>query len=381
MPLRAADQKELKMIQLFFINQKCYILLAKPSMMKKILCLFLVFLACLTVRAQIQSSCQSGTALQTLYSKDIAHIALVYLYETQSPDTALIGISQPYLDSVGRAMAAVFNLNDQLEADSVMRRHCIHQDRYPGAEHLSGARNGVSLQVQVDPAQAWTAGWSALNAVTGYATLDALMALYGFQVISYSNGSGSDKTAVIRTAQVINAKAFADSLRKLDGILDVRFVNSVGDGNYIRYTYNNGAAYLMFRMGWGDCPLGCTAEKRWYYKIDDQCRVTLDSVRLYLAPGAYPIPTNCGITAIKDPVPVSLFVIYPNPATNAVTIALNGSETYSYTLADSYGRQVAYGIAKGTVTLFLSGFAKGFYGLQVADKRETGKSKSLCSNK
>lgn len=347
--------------------------------MKKIILFFLAGIAGFVVKAQVQSSCNTSASLQTLYGKDIAHLALVHMYNTQSADTAGIDIPQPYIDSVGRAMAAVFNLNDQLEADSVMRRHCIHQDNYLTELHLSGARNGVTLQVKVDSFKAWTAGWRNLNAVTGYTTLDALMAHYGFQVNSYSYIGGSilDNTANIHTAQVINAKAFADSLRKLDGILDVWFSPNAGDGNYIRYSYENDAAHLMFRLGWGDCPSGCTADKRWYYKIDDQCRVTLDSVRTYLAPGPYPVPNNCGITGLHDPQQDIRFSVYPNPATDILSLIMKDQGNYSYQLTDTYGRLVRKGSVKGKTALYLGGFAKGMYLLQVSDKQGNRRSEKI----
>lgn len=347
--------------------------------MKKILLLIFTLTGSLLATAQVQSSCSSSATLQTLYGKDIAHLALVHMYNTQSPDTIGIDIPQPYIDSVGRAMAAVFNLNSQLEADSVMRRHCIRQDNYLTELHLSGARNGVTLQVKVDSFKAWTAGWRNLNAVTGYATLDALMAHYGFQVNSYIyiGGSITDNTAMIHTPQVINAKAFADSLRKLDGILDVWYSPNAGDGNYIRYSYENGAAHLMFRLGWGDCPMGCTADKRWYYKIDDQCRVTLDSVRIYLAPGPYPIPGNCGITGLQDPQQSIRFSVYPNPATDVLNLVMKDRGNYTYQLSDTYGRLIRKGNVKGNIAIYLGGFGKGIYLLQVSDKQGNRRSEKI----
>ena len=127
----------------------------------------------------------------------------------------------------------------------------------------------------------------------------------------------------------------------------------------------------MFRMSWGDCPAGCTSYKKWYYQVDDQCRVTLDSIALknIYNQNAYPRPANCGITAIKDPVPAINFVVYPNPATHIVFLAINGNETCSYKLTDSYGRLMLQGNVKGTTSLPLTGFAKGLYWLQVTDKR------------
>lgn len=347
--------------------------------MKKNILFFFFFLTGFWAKAQVQSSCNSSASLQALYGKDIAHLALVHMYNTQSADTAGIDIPQAYIDSVGRVMAAVFNLNDQLEADSVMRRHCIHQDNYLAETHLSGARRGVTLQVKVDSFKAWTAGWRNLNAVTGYTTLDELMAYYGFQVNSYSYFGGSilDNTANIHTAQVINAKAFADSLRKLDGILDVWFSPNAGDGNYIRYSYANDAAYLMFRLGWGDCPSGCTADKRWYYKIDNQCRVTLDSVHIYLAPGPYPIPENCGITGLHDPQQDISLSIYPNPAADVIMLETKGNKNYDYKLIDQHGRILLKGKVNGKETLQLGGYAKGLYLLRVSDKAGKGRSEKI----
>ncbi len=326
------------------------------------------------MNAQVSSSCLTNTELEALYRKDIAHMALVYMYETHASDTTLIDIPQPYIDSVKRAMAAVFNLNAQLEADSVMRRHCIRQDRHMEGFHLSGARNGVNLYVKVDPSKTWTDGWKSLNAATGYAALDELMAHCGFQVTGFNNTSG---TANIKTAEIINAKAFADSLLKLDGILEVTFIPAVGDGNYIRYTYSNGAAHLLFRLGWGDCPMGCTGNKLWYYTVDGQCRVTLDSVRTIQAPGTYPIPSNCGITGLQDPQPGIRFSIYPNPTAGSLLLKTDGNKHYDYKLMDPHGRVLLRGKVNGTTTIALEAYARGMYLLQVSDPAGNRRSEKI----
>ncbi len=240
--------------------------------------------------------------------------------------------------------------------------------------HLSGARNGVNLYVKVDPSKTWTDGWKSLNAATGYAALDELMAHCGFQVTGFNNTSG---TANIKTAEIINAKAFADSLLKLDGILEVTFIPAVGDGNYIRYTYSNGAAHLLFRLGWGDCPMGCTGNKLWYYTVDGQCRVTLDSVRTIQAPGTYPIPSNCGITGLQDPQPGIRFSIYPNPTAGSLLLKTDGNKHYDYKLMDPHGRVLLRGKVNGTTTIALEAYARGMYLLQVSDPAGNRRSEKI----
>lgn len=331
------------------------------------------------MNAQVPSSCLTNTELDALYRKDIAHMALVYMYETHASDTTLIDIPQPYIDSVKRAMAAVFNLGDQLEADSVMRRHCVRQDRYLEAAHLYGARFGVFLQVKVDTLKTWTAGWRNLNAVTGYTALDGLMAHYGFQVANYNNivGSVYDNSAEIITNRIINAQAFADSLLKLDGILEVWYSPLVGDGNFIRYSYDNGAAHLVFRMGWGDCPSGCTGNKLWYYTVDGQCRVTLDSVRTIQATGTYPVPNNCGITGFRDPQQDIAVSVYPNPTTGGVFLQTSGNKSYDYKLMDQQGRVLLKGKVNGKETLRLDAYAKGIYLLRLSDAGGKGRSEKI----
>ncbi|PSK94925.1 T9SS type A sorting domain-containing protein [Taibaiella chishuiensis] len=342
--------------------------------MKQVLWILALLFAGWQVNAQVPSSCLTNTELEALYRKDIAHMALVYMYETHASDTTLIDIPQPYIDSVKRAMAAVFNLGAQLEADSVMRRHCIRQDRHMEGFHLSGARNGVNLYVKVDPSKTWTDGWKSLNAVTGYATLDELMAHCGFQVTGFNNTSG---TANIKTAEIINGKAFADSLLKLDGILEVSFIPAVGDGNYIRYTYNNGAAHLVFRLGWGDCPSGCTGNKLWYYTVDGQCRVTLDSVRTIQATGTYPVPNNCGITGFRDPQQDIAVAVYPNPTTGGVLLQTSGNKSYDYKLMDQQGRVLLKGKVNSKETLRLDAYAKGIYLLRLSDAGGKGRSEKI----
>lgn len=347
--------------------------------MRNILWLLALLGAGWQAQAQVQSSCQSTAVLQTLYGKDIAHMALVYLYDMNLPDTALIDIPQPYIDSVERAMAAVFNLDNQLEADSVMRRHCIRQDRRIEPQHLSGARNGVFLRVKIDTSKTWTNGWRSLNAVTGYAALDGLMAHYNFWVENYTGVAGSlyDHSATIRTDRIINAKAFADSLSKLEGIQHVWYVPAAGDGNYIHYGCDNGVAYLLFRLGWGDCPLGCTAEKLWYYRVDTQCRVTLDSVKTFPGPGTYPVPSNCGITGFRDPQQDIAVSVYPNPTTGGVLLQTSGNKSYDYKLLDQQGRVLLKGKVNGKETLRLDAYAKGIYLLRLSGPNGKGRSEKI----
>src|ERR1039458_9040298 len=76
--------------------------------------------------AQIPSSCIPLPLLSSSYSDDIKDLALNRMYTVHSPDTNLINIPVIYQDSVLAGLAAIYNTDTLLQADSVYDAYCIH---------------------------------------------------------------------------------------------------------------------------------------------------------------------------------------------------------------------------------------------------------------
>lgn len=112
--------------------------------------------------------------------------------------------------------------------------------------------------------------------------------------------------------------------------------------------------------------------------MDAQCRVSLDSVKTFLAPGTFPVPSNCGITGLQDPQPPGIrFSVYPNPTAGNLLLQTDGNKYYDYKLMDLQGRVLLRGKVNGTTTIALEAYARGIYLLQVADPAGSRRSEKI----
>lgn len=314
------------------------------------------------VSAQTSSSCIPSGLLSSTYDKDVKDIAMQRIYAFHSPDTSLIDIPQRYCDTIIEGLAAICNLDTLLQADSVFNSYCIHL--------VPHGLTRYSFMVQVDTSYVWAKQWALLHTVTGYTPLDNFMSLHGFTVTSYicdsSYPADLNNWATITTAQALNWRAFADSLRLFPGVVYIDTSGGIGDGNRILYQKDSVQTYT-FILGFGDCPSGCTSTKVWVYKVDSLCNVTLLLVT-ESGPDAYPIPPNCDLFKVSIPViNKELFVkTYPNPVDDMLHISITGySQSCNYTLTDMYGRTVNQGAFVSNADVNTSILATGVYLLQV----------------
>jgi len=202
--------------------------------------------------AQITSNCITPPNLKTLYERNVQYLALNRIYEIGSPDTAFIDIPQQHLDTIWNGLAAIFNLQNQLDADSIFYVYCIH-NYY--------ARYGTTLWVYVYTDTAWTQAWQNMQTQTGYGALDSLLSQYDFQMTSFAYSNYYyNRFAVIQTNRIINYKAFIEKLMTFKGIYYAVYESQNGDGDVISYSKDTSQRFT-FSMGWGDCLSGCTSRK------------------------------------------------------------------------------------------------------------------------
>jgi hypothetical protein len=325
--------------------------------------------------AQITSDCTVPPSLVSRYENDVKYLALIRMYQLQLPDTVLIDVPQVYQDTIWHGLAAIYNLGTQLSADSVFDLYCIHAEVNHHSGIPSKASHGSSIMMKVDTGYAWTDAWSVAGQTwTGYQELDDFLSQYGFQMTTYLCNSGPEylnNWAILESPHVVNVKAFGDSLEKFDGLLyaNYEYSGSVGDGNTISYSGSDTAQYYAFRLGWGDCPSGCTSSRIWYYRVGKKCTVTLDSIKSF-GSDSFPVPPNC------DPVGLSVLArqnqmkIFPNPAGDFLIIEKDSREAVRpdfYLLSDMQGRVMLTGKFKRQAKLSFKGFAPGIYLLKIIE--------------
>ncbi len=162
--------------------------------------------------AQVQSNCVASEEFKAEYKKDVEYLALVRIYEVQSPDTNQIVVPQSWQDTIMNGLAAIYNTGTQLEADSVFTWYCFHNNmpdyflpsgQWPDSSIVEAKMNG-------DYYLEWTTDAEIVN-LTGQ---------YGFEIeegccpsSSYEYNWGWARFA---SPNIINVNVFKDSLSAIN---------------------------------------------------------------------------------------------------------------------------------------------------------------------
>ncbi len=308
--------------------------------------------------AQVTSSCVGDAIFTSAYQNNAADMALSRIYALGVADTQLIDIPTVYIDSAMSGLSAIYNTAAVLQADSVYNKYCIHA--FP---------NGfikTSFTVDLDTTYPWTHAWMAGTTTTGNTSIDNLMSHYGFSVTGHYSIGGVN-LAYLHTTMPINTKRFMDSLSRFAGVYSWHDASTVGDAPKRAWFSRDSVSHYSFRIGWGDCLAGCTFSKTWYYTVNNNCDVLLDSAVLYNASGAGGFPTadNCRL-GVNDPKIGSFnqLSFYPNPASTSLTIEVPKSE-YTYTIKDITGRIAITGKCYGAHTIDIQQLNDGMYLIEV----------------
>ncbi len=326
--------------------------------------LVLCSLVSLCTSAQIQSNCSVPPNLLAAYDLDVKALAIERMYAIKTPDTASIWIPQKYQDTIWRGLAAIFNLDTQLQVDSIFRRYCVHAHKAvpPGLN--------ASLNIYFDTSFAWTQAWRDTQTTTGYGALDSFLQRYNYTVESYFSVS-SFHIARIESPHSLNRKAVKDSLVQFDGLTSVW--DSYGSFKHRDIIYRkDGTAKFIFEIGWGDCLAGCVNRKYWHYSVDEEnCTVALDTIVSnvysyyeFTPPGDCELyPTN--VTAIRESMNLD---IHPNPASDFVWVRPTPEKLLFYYLHDFSGRMVQKGALDSAGKIWIGDLSPGVYLLHLFDK-------------
>jgi hypothetical protein len=343
------------------------------TIMKPIIFLFLLLAGCRLASAQLPSSCTVPPVLNTIYNHDVRHLALKRIYDLQSPARNSIVIPQSYQDTIQEAMAAIFNLSGLPARDTVFDIYCIH--------HMYSEYLVYTISVELSPSCPWAQQWHNLITPTGVPALDSLLAKYGFTVTAYI---ASMNSVELTTTQSINCSPLCDSLMTFAGIVSADPNFPARDGNKIYYSKSGTDRFLDFRIGYGDCPVGCTS---WYilqFKVFSDCSVSyLGSVANLESGMPFPFPVNCNITQGIAPVQQSFRIgVFPNPAADEIALKLPAAGPVNFDLFNSTGHRVLSGKIRDKETLSLQGLAPGIYLVRLTDpvSRESGSARFIKIN-
>jgi len=135
------------------------------------------------------------------------------------------------------------------------------------------------LLVGINSAANWTTSWRNGSRLTGNSLIDNLMDRYSFQLESYSQVLNY---VHLRSPLTFNVMAVGQKFEQVTGVLYAEPNGLIGDGNNITGESDREGIHLIYSVGYGDCPAGCTARHYWDVSIDYSGNVMF--VRSYGAP-------------------------------------------------------------------------------------------------
>ena len=316
----------------------------------------ILLLGCLALTvslySQIPSNCNVSPVLREHYDKDIKHLALERIFTQNSIYKDSVEVSQVHQDTIWQSLAAIFNLTNQPQRDSIFEKYCIHQD--------VSQYYFEDLTVKISPNCPWYYNWKDLNIITGNAFLDSLFSRYGFTMTYYSNGTN---WAFFTTPQSINMKALSNLVASVDYVLNAQPGGYLGDGDEIRYSRIGQDAFWEFDLGFGDCPVGCTGDHIYKYQVHPGCGVSfLGTIDHTITGLPLPYPDNCNISGlgVGDLAEMG-FQVYPNPTYGNVTIEQAVFSSGQYSLQDTFGQILKTGSLSQSTRIVMEDLPAGIY--------------------
>lgn len=255
-----------------------------------------------TSTESVSSSCIAADSVIAKYKEDADRLALRRVNSSNSTYIDSVNISEQLSDTILKAIIAVYNATTLPARDTVIEMFNIHSFPVPQVK---------KVLVSADPGLAWMQQLQNNIIPTGNSSVDSLMEKYYLNMYSYHTWSNlfSYHSVELLSDSNFNISMLAHRFEAISGVQFASPVNAIGDGNNITDSVYSNFVELVFSLGWGDCPSGCTERRYWKFHIFPDCSVS------YL--GSYGNLLN--ISEILE-VENTKFKIYPNPSSGAITI-------------------------------------------------------------
>jgi hypothetical protein len=283
-----------------------------------------------SIFAQVQSTCETTSALEYYYKYDVPDLAINRMFASNSPDTNQIAIPPVYLDSIWNGLSAIFNALSIPERDSIFDIYCIHNTSYHTKMLLP------HIYVSVDTSVSWTSNWLDGEIVTGLTDLDGFISNYNYSIYSTNPNYA---TVVLYSDSIINPYAICDSLISFSGIDAAGPYPTTIDGNKIQYDVDGEYQYFTFTLSWGDCYAGCIHNHKWKFRVHfSNCTVEYLGLESNTNTNL-PVPLNCNITSINNTeINPNAIAVFPNPSKGMIKI--KGKEIENIKIINGFGQML-----------------------------------------
>lgn len=230
-------------------------------------------------------SCNENNVIQniqpTVYTEDDVPPLTQQLLNKYYADAAFIEFSEIIKDSVLKETQVKLDLNNvnQYYDDLIL----IHKESYLLGNNFFENFLGVSnfqapimymMFATVDSTKEWIQNIINGNNYTGIESIDSLITNYEVEI---TNPIPFNEDYMVNIYSVKPYNTYALSNKFLySGEFNSFSPNGIGgDASSIKFKTENGLRIYTYRLGWGDCEVGCMNNHYWEISIDENSSVEL----------------------------------------------------------------------------------------------------------
>lgn len=189
------------------------------------------------------------------YMEDACYLACNYMNQDSILKEQVVIPNDIFLTFYGGLIAV--NNSEEENAKNV---HYVH-------DYFAAFLKQITLYV--DTTASWRQNWENKIIHTGVDQLDSLLSMYFSEIErTYSPPTRDYFWVTFRTKDYYNRKKLCSLIEKIDqNNYAVPDAPGGGDGSTISATLDNKSLYMIYSIGWGDCPAGCISRHFWEFKV------------------------------------------------------------------------------------------------------------------
>lgn len=270
----------------------------------------------------VPSSCTAPDSIVKKYNTDADRLTLRKIYQNNLNYVDSIDIPQIHADTILNALIAVYNATFLPARDTVVAIYEIHSFPEPDINRIA---------ITADSNLTWMQQIRNGVSPTGNSTIDSLTNLYHLNLTAYSTisfGPYPTHRVIFISDSNYNFQALTSTYTAINDIYS-SFTNGWAGGGYeITSTIYSDHVELIYSIGWGDCPSGCSYRRYWKFKVYYDCSVEFVS--------SYGNSLTTAIGEFNNSLPIT---ISPNPFNSYIKISgIKGN--YDYVIYNILGKEL-----------------------------------------
>jgi Secretion system C-terminal sorting domain len=305
------------------------------------LIIFLFFTKFFVTGQIIPSNCNGPDSIKAKYADDSDRLALFKIYRQNLTYKDSVIIPKIHSDTIMNAMMAVYNASVFPERDTVVSLLNIHTSPSPSLKFIYVAADS---------------------------TLPWMQQLANYNYSNFQNTSSWQVVTFVSDSNY-NLLPLSALFKANPGVYFSGPDWYIGDGNNILDSIYSDRVELIYSLGWGDCPAGCTGRRYWKFNVYFDCSIEFA--------GSYGAPLPfIGIQNLKTQ-PVK---IYPSPFSNQLNVELHHNLSNTIILYDFLSLKVLQQQFADKTKINTESLDKGIYFYEILVDRKMITSGKIIKN-